>query len=60
MGKTVRVLCEDEGRREGFIAGRDFKNTVVEFKAPRDIIGKFANVKITALTSVLEGELLNQ
>ncbi len=60
VGKTVRVLCEDEGRREGFIAGRDFKNTVVEFKAPRDIIGKFANVKITALTSVLEGELLNQ
>lgn len=58
VGKTVRVLCEDDGRRDGFIAGRDFRNTVVEFPSERGVIGQFKNVRINNLTSVLEGELI--
>ena len=58
VGKTFEVLCEDEGRREGYIAGRTTHNTVVEFPADRSVIGQFKKVKVTALSSVLEGALL--
>ena len=58
VGKTYRVLCEDEGRKEGYIAGRAFNNVVAEFKGDKSLIGKFVNIKINKLTNVLEAEII--
>ena len=60
VGGTFRVLCEDEGRSEGFIAGRTFGNAVIEFKGDKSLIGKFVTVKVNKLTSILEGEILEE
>ena len=58
VGKTYEVLCEDDGRREGYIAGRTTHNTVIEFPADRSVIGAFKRVKVLSLSSVLEGEIV--
>ena len=58
VGKTYRVLCEDEGRLDGYIAGRAFNNVVAEFKGDKSLIGKFVTVKINKLTNVLEAEII--
>lgn len=58
VGKTYRVFCEDEGRQEGFIAGRTDGNTVIEFPGDKSLIGGFVMVKVNALSSVLEGEII--
>jgi tRNA-2-methylthio-N6-dimethylallyladenosine synthase len=47
IGKTVRVLFDSEGKTEGFISGRDEQNIIVEAKAPKELIGSFAEVEIT-------------
>lgn len=60
VGKTYRVLCEDEGRQPGFIAGRTDGNTVIEFKGDKALIGNFVMVKVNALSSVLEGEIVSK
>ncbi len=57
IGKTYRVLCEDEGRQQGFIAGRTCGNTVIEFPGDKSLIGNFVTVKVNTLSSVLEGEI---
>ncbi len=58
VGKSYRVLCEDEGRQDGFIAGRTDGNTVIEFQGDKSLIGNFVTVKVNALGSVLEGEIV--
>jgi len=60
VGKTIRVLCEEEGRTEGTIAARSFSNTVVEFLGDKSLIGKFVTVKINKMTSVLEAEIIKE
>ncbi len=58
IGKTYRVLCEDEGRKVGYIAGRTNGNSVIEFEGSRELIGKFVTVKVNTISSVLEGEII--
>lgn len=47
QGRTVRVLCESEGKSEGKLEGRMESNVVVEFDGDRSLIGEFVYVKIT-------------
>ena len=47
IGKTVRVLVDSEGKTEGFVSGRDEQNIIVEFPAPKELIGSFAEVCVT-------------
>lgn len=59
VGNTYRVLCEDVGRQEGYIAGRTNGNTVIEFCGDKSLIGNFVTVKVNSLSTVLEGEIIN-
>lgn len=57
-GKTYKVLVEGEGKTEGTLSGRTDENVVIEFEGGRELIGQFANVKVTQnLTWVLKGTL---
>lgn len=47
QGRTVRVLCESEGKSEGKLEGRMESNVVVEFDGDKSLIGEFVYVKIT-------------
>ncbi len=47
IGKTVRVLIDSEGKEEGYLSGRDEQNIIVEVKAPKEMIGSFAEVYVT-------------
>lgn len=59
VGKTLRVLAEGEGKSgPGYLTGKSPGNITVEFAAPRKLIGRFADVKITrSLHWALLGEL---
>ncbi len=59
VGKTLRVLCEEEGRGEGTVAARSHGNTVVEIKGSPDMIGTFKTVKIKELTTALIAEIID-
>ena len=52
VGKTLRVLCE-EGAHSGaeYLTGRTEGNAIVDFKAPRELVGEFAMVRVTAARS---------
>ena len=58
IGKTFRVLCEGEGREDGFMAGRTDSNMVIEFKGDNTLYGKYLDVKVTELTNVLKGTII--
>ncbi len=58
VGKTYRVLCDGEGRTDGFMAGRTDGNTVIEFPGGHELYGKHLNVKVTELTNVLKGTII--
>lgn len=48
LGKTLRVLAQGEGKTgEDYLTGRTEGNIIVDFKAPKDYIGKFVWVEIT-------------
>ena len=53
VGETVRVLVEGAGRTPGTLNGRLDNNLVVEFQADESLIGRFAEVKITAARAAL-------
>lgn len=55
VGKTYKVLCDDFGRKEGFMAGHTDGTAVVEFEGNEQDIGKFVTVKTQAISNVLEG-----
>ncbi len=57
VGKTVRVLCE-EVTANGKICGKTAGYASVEFEGTPDLIGKFADVRITSYTNVLSGTLI--
>ena len=59
VGSCQRVLVEGVARKnETELAGRTANNRVVNFPGPRDAIGRFADVTITAaLSHSLRGEL---
>lgn len=55
IGKTFRVLCDDYGRNEGKMAGHTNGTAVIEFDGTKQDIGKFINVKVNAISNILEG-----
>lgn len=58
IGKTLKVLCEGEGRTsEKYFNGKSRQNIIVDFIGEKSDIGKFVDVKITdALAWALIGE----
>jgi tRNA-2-methylthio-N6-dimethylallyladenosine synthase len=59
-GKTVKVLVEGESKKNpDVLAGYTEKNKLVNFKAPKSVIGQIVDVKITeAKTWSLDGTLV--
>ena len=56
VGKTFRVLCE-EYHDDGTVFGRTPSNIGITFSAEKELVGQFADVRVTkALNWVLEGE----
>ena len=56
VGKTVRVLVEEKNPKTGLLAGRTDGNVIVEFDGEENLIGSFADVKISAARNwVLKG-----
>ena len=47
VGKTLRVLAEDNGKKEGTLSGHSYENIIVEFVGEKKLIGSFVNIKIT-------------
>ncbi|MDR0222382.1 MAG: tRNA (N6-isopentenyl adenosine(37)-C2)-methylthiotransferase MiaB [Oscillospiraceae bacterium] len=47
IGKTLRVLCEGEGRtgKRGY-TGKSGEGVIVDFDSPADVTGEFVNVRI--------------
>ncbi|MBE6738971.1 MAG: tRNA (N6-isopentenyl adenosine(37)-C2)-methylthiotransferase MiaB [Ruminococcaceae bacterium] len=60
VGKTYRVLCDDFGRVEGKMAGHTNGTAVIEFDGNEEDIGKFINVKVNAVSNILEGERIGE
>lgn len=57
VGTEQKILCENFDN--GFISGRTDGNLVVRFEGGEELVGKFANVKVThSARSVLTGILL--
>ncbi len=47
VGKTLRVLCEGDGRfREGLLTGKTPQDVIVDFEGDKPLVGKFVDVKI--------------
>ncbi len=59
IGKTLRVLCEGEGRTDtALLTGKSRQNIIVDFDGDRSLIGSFVDVEITeALAWALRGKL---
>ena len=59
VGQCCTVLVEGEGKAEGTLTGRTESNVIVDFKAPKELIGQFVPVKITrAMKQAVLGELI--
>lgn len=47
VGKTLRVLCEGEGRSDpALLTGRTGQDVIVDFDGDKSLIGKFVDVRI--------------
>ena len=59
IGKTLRVLCEGEGRTDpSLVTGKSRQNIIVDFDGDRSLIGSFVDVEITeALAWALRGKI---
>ena len=53
VGQTVRVLVEGSGRLDGTLNGRLDNNLVVEFAGSDDLIGQYAQVRLTGSRAAL-------
>ena len=60
VGKTLRVLCEGEGRTDPtLLTGKSRQNIIVDFDGDKSLIGEFVDVEITeALAWALRGNLI--
>ncbi|MBQ5417447.1 MAG: TRAM domain-containing protein, partial [Oscillospiraceae bacterium] len=59
VGRTMRVLFENESRRDGYIGGKSDESVIVEAKGSTDNIGQFRDVKITAAHNwAVDGEIV--
>lgn len=61
-GQVVKVLVEGESKKDpDVLSGYTERNKLVNFKAPKSLIGQIVNVKITkAKTWTLDGELVKE
>ncbi len=58
VGNTVKVLCETRNDK-GIVSGRTEGNLVITFPAEENVVGCFAEVKITSARNwTLQGELM--
>ena len=58
LGKTLKVLVNDKGNKEGFLYGYTMQNKLVNFKGDDRLIGSIVDVEITeAKTWSLDGKL---
>jgi len=55
VGKTVRVLFEEEAPEDGYLIGKSSGTYNIYVKADKSKIGTFADVKINSYNSVLYG-----
>ena len=60
VGRTMRVLCEGEGRTDpSKLTGKTIQNIIVDFDGDRSLIGSFVTVEITqALNWALLGKII--
>ncbi len=60
VGKTLRVLCEGEGRTDAsLLTGKSRQNIIVDFDGDSSLIGSFVDVQITdALAWALKGKII--
>ena len=60
VGGLYRVLVDGVGKTgEGYLTGRTESNVIVDFKAPKEIIGQFVQVRVTkARNWLVLGELI--
>lgn len=59
LGKTYRVYFE-ELIRDGYVSGRSDNNIVIKVKGSEELLGRFKDVKITAIgRTILTGETLD-
>lgn len=59
VGRTMRVLFENESRRDGYIGGKSDESVIVEARGSTDNIGQFRDVKITAAHNwAVDGEIV--
>ena len=59
VGKTYRVLVEEQSRQEGYLYARTLNNFIVEIKGDTDLIGKFVNVEIiSGDTWIIKGKIV--
>jgi tRNA-2-methylthio-N6-dimethylallyladenosine synthase len=61
IGKTMRVLVRGTDRKDGFLSSHTEGKLIIRFASEnQDLIGQFADVKITSATDFsMEGELVN-
>ena len=58
VGETYRVLVEERNEKSGLLSGRTASFVTVDFPGGEELIGQYANVKVTAARSwMLSGEL---
>lgn len=61
VGTVQRVLVEEKNKKTGLLTGRTDGNIIVDFPGDSDLIGDFANVRITSARNwILGGELVEQ
>ncbi|MBP3271334.1 MAG: tRNA (N6-isopentenyl adenosine(37)-C2)-methylthiotransferase MiaB [Ruminococcus sp.] len=59
VGRTCRVLVDGKGREHGMLTGKNDENIIVNFAGGEELIGQFADVKITdSMNWAVKGELV--
>ena len=58
LGNIYTVYFEDL-HRDGYVAGRSDNNILIKVKGSDELLGKFANVEITAIgRTILTGKII--
>ncbi len=60
LGKSFRVLVEEESENDGYLLGRTSGTAVIEFKGDKSLIGSFITVTVTNIDNTIKGEIKNE